>query len=453
MRSRWIRAIGAVAPSCALLAGAGTIPTGVKLGLVAVASAATLDLVRREARAPGGSPQPIVWCGALLLMVAVITPPRFSHDIWSYAIVGRIATVHHANPYLHAAGTYRHDRFLALVGEEWRHGTTPYGPLFVLYAAAVAFVGGAHPLLYRLAFQGTAALAVGAALLVLWRATRNTSALALVGLLPVIACSVVNGGHNDAPIGLGLLLAVLAARRAGYAASGWWIAAAVLVKATAGLALAPLVAWAWARGGRRAAGVIAAPTLLVAVPAMLTTPGMLRSLRDAETTVITRASVWNLPFRLLPRLVPSVRALTAVRLVTLASVSVLVLVVVAAWVARRVRDPAGGVVAAMATWLVCGAYVMPWYSIWALPTAALRTRSRLAWLVAIQGVAVTAAFVVPRSALSGGSVASDLVRIATPTALVALFAWAARPMLHRSRAAAGLDDPSRLAAHTSALNR
>ena len=69
----------------------------------------------------------------------------------------------------------------------------------------------------------------------------------LLGLHPVITCSLVNGGHNDAFIGLGVLLAVIATRNERYTRAGLWIAAALLVKATAGLALVPLVVWAWTR--------------------------------------------------------------------------------------------------------------------------------------------------------------------------------------------------------------
>ena len=98
---------------------------------------------------------------AVLLLVAVVFPPRFSHDLWSYAIVGRIVAVHHANPYLHPAGAFAADPLLRFVGPAWRRGTTPYGPLFAVQAAAVAIIGGTHPLLYRVAFQGEAAVAIG----------------------------------------------------------------------------------------------------------------------------------------------------------------------------------------------------------------------------------------------------------------------------------------------------
>ncbi len=66
----------------------------------------------------------------------------------------------------------------------------------------------------RLYFQLIAALALAAVLIVVWRTTRSTAAVAFLGLNPVLAVIVVNGGHNDMLIG-GLLLGatILAVRR------------------------------------------------------------------------------------------------------------------------------------------------------------------------------------------------------------------------------------------------
>jgi hypothetical protein len=81
-------------------------------------------------------------------------------------------------------------------------------------------------------------------------------------------------------------------------------------------------------------------------------------------------------------------------------------------------------VTALTGWVAFGAYVLPWYAIWALPTAALHARSRLTALVALQGALATAAFLVPRSLLSDGGVASAAVRMGVPLVVLALFAWA-----------------------------
>ena len=429
--ARWLQSIGVVVPSAIFIAGSNTFSTGVKLALVLVASAWALDLVRREARDPG-SPVPIACCTAALLVIAVIFPPKFSQDLWSYAIAGRMVAFHHASPYLHPAHAFRHDPLYGLVGTEWRTGTTPYGPLFTLYSTAVALAGGSHPLLFRLAYQGGAALAIAFALAVLWRKTGSTSALALLGLHPLIACSAVNGGHNDAFVGLGVLIAVICARRERYAIAGLWIAGALLVKATAGLALLPLVGWAWTRGGRRAVVELLAAPALVAAPVMLLTPGMMHSLHTAKTNVITRTSIWNYPLQLVPQWFPPGQHTHVAHLVSLALVVVIALVVLFTVVARRDRDPAPGVVAATAAWLIFSAYVLPWYTVWALPVAALNVRNRLTRLVTIQGVAITAAFVVPRTTLGGQNLARDVVQLALPAALAAMLIWTMVPVLRRA---------------------
>lgn len=431
--ARWPQSIAVALLTVIFIAGADTFATAVKVGLVLAASVCALDLVRREARDPG-SPVPIACSAAAALTLAVIFPPKFSHDLWSYSIAGRMVAVHHASPYLHAANAFRHDPLYHLVGTEWRTGTTPYGPLFTLYSAAVAFVSGAHPLLYRLAFQGGAAVAMGFALLALWRKTRSTSALALLGLHPLIVSSVVNGGHNDAFIGLGVLLAVLCARRERYVRAGCWITGALLVKATAGLALLPLLMWCWARGGRRATAQILAAPLLVAAPVMLLTPGMMHSLHTAKTRVITRTSIWNYPLRLLPHVFSPGQHARVEHLVSLALAVVVALVVLITWIARHDRDPAPGIVAATAAWLIFSAYVLPWYTVWALPVAALTVRNRMTWLVTIQGVAITAAFAIPRTSLPGRTPLSNTVQLVLPGLLALMFVWAIIPLFRRAPA-------------------
>jgi alpha-1,6-mannosyltransferase len=391
--------------------------------LVLIAAGCSLDLVRREARNPG-SPVPILCTTAALFAIAIVCPPRLSHDLWSYAMVGRLVLVHHANPYLVPPGAYGHDAFTALVAHGYRHTTTPYGPLFTLHAVIVAFVAGSHPLLARLAFQASAAGAMGVALSVVWRATRSTSALALLGLHPVVACADVNGGHNDAFVGLGVLMSVVEVRRGRSARAGWWIAAALLVKVTAGLALLPIVVWVWARGGRVAAQRVVAAPLLVAVPVLILTPGAIVSLLHGQVGVVSRMSIWGLVLRppaLAFRQLPHV---TGAVLGPLALVVVIAVAARIAWRARLMRDVVPAVTAAVAAWLVFGAYVLPWYTVWALAVSALLANSRIKWCVALQGAAMTAAFVIPREAIAAGGLLSSTVRFVVPVALVAMFVWA-----------------------------
>src|SRR5438552_896578 len=81
------------------------------------------------------------------------------------------------------------------------------------------------------------ALAVFIALVLIARRVRSAAAVAIVGLNPVAAYMVVNAGHNDALVGLGVLVGVLLASRERHTTATLAFTAAALVKATAGLAL------------------------------------------------------------------------------------------------------------------------------------------------------------------------------------------------------------------------
>ena len=118
-------------------------PPAVVVTLIVLAALGSIELARREAREPG-DPRPIACTIAALFAVAVIRPPRFATDIWSYTMVGRILTVHHRNPY-RVSPARRHDPLLHLLHHTWRSGTTPYGPLFVVHSALVALISGTHP--------------------------------------------------------------------------------------------------------------------------------------------------------------------------------------------------------------------------------------------------------------------------------------------------------------------
>src|SRR5262249_13015133 len=77
--------------------------------LVAVSPAACAVVVAGERRRPRLGPRPIVGAIGVVFVVALIVPPRASNDIWSYAIYGRMVSVHHASPYEHVPADFRSD--------------------------------------------------------------------------------------------------------------------------------------------------------------------------------------------------------------------------------------------------------------------------------------------------------------------------------------------------------
>jgi hypothetical protein len=375
----------------AAIVGARALPGAGASVFVALAAIGTYVLVARETRRPS-DPRVISVAIGLVLVTAVLAPDHFSGDVWAYSMIGRTLAHYHHNPYHVPAVAFRHDVFFRHVARGDRHGTTPYGPAFVATAGIVAVAVGTHVLLARIAFQLIAALAVALAAWLVWRATRSTAALALVGLHPVVAASVVNGGHNDALVGLGILAAALLLARDRPLAAGASVAAATLVKVTGGLALVPLAAWAAVRKGWRDALAVVAPTALVAAPVMLLTPGALASVSGADHGLISRASPWNIAYMLIgnARHLSMHHPIPTVVLTRYGLYLVVALVIMAALVTARNGSPGRAAAFGTAAWLCAAPYFLPFYAAWSLPAAALTPRAPISRLLAIQaGVLVT----------------------------------------------------------------
>lgn len=427
--SRWFLAIASAACTGVVLLTHKSATTAIVVALVLLGALGSIELSRREAHTPG-SPWPITSSIAALYALAVTRPTRFATDIWSYTMVGRILAVHHLNPYRASPASVSTDPMLHLLHNTWRYGTTPYGPLFVLHSAFVSLISGAHPLAYRLSFQLTAAIAIGIALWLLWRETHSTAALALVGLNPAVAGSIVNGGHNDALIALGLLGVVLLLKRERVHPAGWVLAATVLVKISIGFAVIPLAVWTATRYGKRAMFTLLAPTIFVAGPLTLLVPGALHSMTNANGGVVTRLAIWNIPLRV------SWLGLSnnpGVNFTTAGMVAAFALVVFGAFIARRQPDPGRGAAIGAASWLVATGYVLAWYTVLGLVVAALRPTDRLARWIAVQGGLITAAFLIPRDKLASPPVLGYIVMYYVPLALTAGFAWAMVPLVSQAQ--------------------
>src|SRR5438034_5443673 len=56
-------------------------------------------LVVCEHRDPRIGVAPVAAAIALVITASAVNPPRTSNDVWSYALYGRIVTVHDASPY------------------------------------------------------------------------------------------------------------------------------------------------------------------------------------------------------------------------------------------------------------------------------------------------------------------------------------------------------------------
>ena len=396
------------------------------VGWVLAAGVVCGALVVLEQRRPRIGIRPVAVAVGLVLLVAVVTPSRSSNDLWSYTMYGRTVTVHHANPYRRVPADYPSDPFLTRVSPRWRHTGSVYGPLFVAVASAGSFVASDSALASRLFFQLLAALALTAILLVVWRRTRSPSAVLWLGLNPVLGVIVVNGGHNDAFVGLALLLVALLVARGRGCAAGLTVGLAMLIKLSAGLGLIGAVLWSWQHHQRRLAMTVAvAAGSVVALGYLPVLAGASDVLGGADKTV-TKASPWNLlvdrilhhdagrnvPIPLAPNTTLSV-------VFYISTTTVLLLALGLGSRAARHRRPEPAIAVAVSSYTMAGEYTFPWYAIWALPLLATRRLSGVAWIVWIQSIVMLAALRLPDS-VTGNALHTTVRTILTMVAPAAL---------------------------------
>jgi alpha-1,6-mannosyltransferase len=435
--------------SATALVTARRFSTANRAGLLALAFAALALAIfvgrwRRALRMPT-----VVALSAVLLVVGVARWPRDSTDLWSYAAYGRMVSHYGASPYRHVPVEYSNDRAIRRVKPTWQNTSSVYGPLWNGISAGVVSVTQTRQLSTRIWFQSLAALSVFLAVLLIARRTRSPAAVALLGLNPLVIYDVVNGGHNDALVGLALLVGVLLASRERFKLAALAIALGALVKLVALLGLVALIVWIVRKRGVRPAaiatgiggGVIAAGYALNGGFDALT------PLREARLQM-SRNSIWLLSSSEgrtnlfgLGRVQFSHDFLqTATTLSTIA-----VIVLAAVLVAGHLRDntPALVVGSAVVAYLLAGAYVLPWYAAWALPVLVLEWRSVLTRLVLAQSALYLIAYQyrqgvpasVPYRAIFASNVALVVFELTIIVALVVMIVRQRRPGRARVEAA------------------
>ena len=437
-----------VGATIAAIAGGFDDPPVVRVSLVLLALAPLFAVGLVPALRAALSLRVALFTSLVLTVVAAILPPSESHDLWSYAVDGRIVSQYGSSPYVHSPAHYPHDVFLHLVGSGWRTTRSVYGPLFTWTAAALTGITGPSELATRLAFQLLAAVAVLVVVVLVARATRDPIAVLVVGVNPVVAMEIVNPGRNDALVGLALLGGVLLLRRRRPLAAVAVLTLAVLVKAAAILALGALLVWLAARAGRsvamRAAALAAA---MLVVPYLLA--GGLTALRPLASASdrLSRASVWQVARRDGVENLLGAEPAEPVRRV-LAWVGPLALVLIAAlallWVLSRLTDPTPELiaVAALAAFLLGGAYVLASYAMWVLPLVAWRHRAGISRVLVVWSSLLLLAY---QSARGMPSSADDAVvrlgsAVAVACAVVAIVGLSAAAGARLRRRPTGADD-------------
>lgn len=319
----------------------------------------------------------ILAVGAALVGVCVGFAPVGSKDVGSYAVYGRLLAGHGLSPYTNTPADIVTDPWYDEVSERWRRTSSVYGPAFTGLSAIGMKAAGTNKTAGRLFFQGLAGLAVLIAAALVADRTKDAAATAFVALNPVILASVVNGGHNDALVGVGVLAGALLVEKRRWAWAGVAVAMAAMVKVAAILALPALAWWALRRASPRAAVrvLVTGGVALLLGYAVAGGIDAIRPLFEAGSEQ-TRSSIWR----------PLVRPLTewlgdetGGRLIGLTAVLVGV-ALGALLVASRVRlRPAAMTgAAALCGYLLVGGYVLPWYWAWVLLPLGLAWRTRLA---------------------------------------------------------------------------
>jgi hypothetical protein len=362
--------------------------------------------------------RPVLVAIALTLLCAVATPSHQSDDVYAYAMYGRIMTEHHHNPYATYPMHFEGDPMRRHVADMWQRTPDIYGVGFTAIMAAVAPLIGESTFLAHFVYQLVAVAAVVGLLWLLWRRTRSPIALAFVGLHPLMAVSVVNGGHPDALIGLALFAGVLLALERRPVLAGLTFAFAVSINPTAIAAATVLTVWAYRRWSRQEVITFAAIVGALGALPYVFLSGWL-STAHAHAGLVSRQSIWTV--------FGSIAGGDALRVAagngtTLVAGALLLMVLI-----RHTRrdTPEVAIAAAIAAFLVASAWVMPWYGFAALPLLAIRRPNLLSWTVALYSAAILVGEQFPSLAPSYiGTLAHQLLQLWIPVAaLVACVAF------------------------------
>jgi hypothetical protein len=305
--------------------------------------------------------------------IFLLAPPLFSADVFGYIDYARLWVVHGLEPYVHGAADAARDPAVPFV--RWRDIPTPYGPLFTLASAPLAWLSVPAALWACKALAAT--LSLGCCALV-WRIAQRRGldplpAVLFVGLNPLLLAYGVAGAHNDFLLLALALGAVLLAVEERAVAAGALGVLAVGVKAPAAVLL-PFLLLSTRAPRRVLAGMLAAggALLVLAVAAFGDEAlGFVSQIREQQQFV-ARESVPNkiaavLGYDALPA---GLRVLFA-----LAFAATLVGLLWATWRGRLDWLTAAGW--ATLALLLSTAWLVPWYVVWVLPLAALSRDPRL----------------------------------------------------------------------------
>jgi hypothetical protein len=308
---------------------------------------------------------PILFVLAVAIQLAPLGAPLLlSKDAYAYWGYGRIAAVHHANPYRDAPNRWPTDPAYPLMGADWHGRTSVYGPAFTLAAEGDARIAGGSARVARSLFRALAAAALLAVVALAAAAARQRAfAICFVGWNPLLALHFAGGGHNDAAMAAFIAgaLALRRVRRGAGEGVAWAAAASVKLVALVFLALRALEAWRRREFPRLATGFGVAAAAIATVATIRYGAAWLEVVSPLRSQ-LGAASSLGIPYQL-GRLGAPERAVRD---------TLLVLFVLwyawLAWEALRGRAQFGRSSVGL---LLALAWLQPWYIIWAVPFAAV----------------------------------------------------------------------------------
>ena len=329
-------------------------------------------------------------------VVVLAMPLLYSRDVYSYALYGRIAAFHHANPYVVTPAEVSTDPFFPLVGSQWRSTTSVYGPVFTMLSVVLTRVFEG-PAAVVAAFRALAVLSVlGAAALIARTCLRvrpgvAAFAVAAFALNPAVLFQTAGSGHNDAFVALSIAAAMAFVVSRRELAATVALVLGTLIKSTCGVALVLWIVVVVAR--RRGADRWRALALHLGTAIGVAILTALPFLRGGDPTLgqtqLADHEGWLAPARvvrvLFERIGDAVSASAgdlasdAARIV-FAAVLIGALVVIAIVTARVARGASSGSpvqpedVGASWGWgflavMLFGPVLLPWYVAWGLPVA------------------------------------------------------------------------------------
>ena len=334
---------------------------------------------------------------ALWAVPLLVVLPLGSYDVYSYACQGW-ALAHGQDPYA-AGATALGCPWTDAVSPTWRAAPAPYGPVYLILAAAAAAVGGTLTgtvaALRVIAVLGVVLIAVCVPLLARRQGVDPGRAAWLVLACPLVGVHLISGAHNDAVMA-GLLVAALVLARRNLAVAGVVIGLAIGVKATAVVVLPFLVliavgpGAAWRALVRPAAVLIGASAAVLAVVSLGAGLGFgwITNLSDSGASV-----QWTSPPTALGMTIELVTGLHAVPVIRILGIVALAVVLIVLWWRARGQDPSVYAGYALAATVVLAPVFHPWYALWPLAVLAACLHRDPRWLVA--PCAVAAALCLP----------------------------------------------------------